>query len=124
MRAAVALWFVVVGAGCGSGAAKVCVDLTVEPINETATPPCHGPPVPATGLRLCHDPGQAQGHGLFAVCVADAGGAIYAGFGTSTTWIEGTGWTHSDPGGAPGTLSADAQARCARYDLVGLPACP
>lgn len=119
-----AVLVVVVGAGCAWGTkSAVCIELFgVQPINETAATPCLGPPVP-TPLARCEDPGKPQGHGITAICLSDATGAIYRASLTTTEWIEGTGWTWGGRSGDPGTLSSDAQARCAKYDLAGLPAC-
>jgi hypothetical protein len=94
--------------GCGTG--NECRDLQVQPVDEARM--CLGPPTSAAGIRACLDPEQPRGMGLFPVCLADPGGRLYRAWVSSSEWIEGTGWSHSDIPHASTTLSADTQRRC------------
>jgi hypothetical protein len=125
--AAVAVAFAVVG-GCGSGAAAVmpvCTGFSLQEFNESGS--CVGPPVTPDVLQVCTDANQAQGHGVFAVCLIGPDGGIYRSWISSTAWIEGTGWTHSAYAGVASTLAAADEPRCANVlplDRFSTPACP
>jgi len=48
-----------------------------------------------SGVEGCFDQDKPQGHGLEQVCLFDPQGRLYLAIGTSTSWIEAAGWTHS-----------------------------
>jgi hypothetical protein len=113
-----------VGGACGS-TSKVCQPFDVQQLDEAAG--CLGPPVPATGLSICHDPAVAQAKGIRPACFVDESGSVFRGWFTSTEWFEPSsfsGWTHSDLLTAPSTLSVADEARCAPVFAPTGPACP
>jgi hypothetical protein len=123
--AAFVLVLAALAGACGRSPAAISVECTrfqAQQLNAT-TGDCLGPPVVTDGLNLCHDPSAAQAHGVRAACVVDAEGRLYRGSVTSTEWLEGAGWTHSELVMDASTLSAADEARCAAV-LSGLPACP
>jgi hypothetical protein len=103
----VACW--VVGFGC---ARKECTDMEVLPVDEAKM--CLGAPTSAVNLQVCLNPDEAQGKGIAPVCLVDRSGGLFLGWVGSSQWFEGSGWTHSAFWSTPSTLSADAEARCAR----------
>jgi len=81
---------------------------------------CLGPLTSQPGLRVCLNPDEPQGKGLFPVCLVDENGGLFAGLVSSTQWIEGAGWTHSETPRSRSTLSADGEIRCARAPAPSL----
>jgi hypothetical protein len=101
--------------GCGRSGAVTsfkCTSFQAQPLVETAGD-CLGPPVATVGLNVCHDPSEAQGHGIMFLCVVSPDGRLYKGALSSTEWLEGVGWTRSAAWGDPSTLSQADEARCA-----------
>ena len=107
MRTALACTALISALGCGTY--LECRDLQPQMVDEARM--CLNAPTPA-GVRACLNPDELRGKGLFSVCLADAEGRIYVAWVSSSEWIEGAGWSHSDIPRANGTLSADAQRRC------------
>jgi len=107
MRAALTFTALVGALGCGTD--KECRDLQPQLVDEARM--CLGVPTTA-GVRACLNPDELRGKGLFSVCLADESGRIHVAWVSSTEWIEGAGWSHSEIPRAPGTLSVDAQRRC------------
>jgi hypothetical protein len=106
-RTALSLAVLVGALGCGAD--KECRDLQPQMVDEARM--CLAAPTPA-GVRACLNPDELRGKGLFSVCLADEEGRIYVAWVSSSEWIEGAGWSHSEIPHAPGTLSVDAQRRC------------
>ena len=67
------------------------------------------------GVEGCFDRDQAQGHGVKQLCLFDPQDQLFLGVGTSTSWIEAPGWTHSS-WAATGTLTSEQLARCESLD--------
>lgn len=107
MRPALTLTALIGALGCGTD--KECRDLQPQLVDEASM--CLGAPTTA-GIRACLNPDDLRGKGLFSVCLADEGGRIYVAWVSSSEWIEGAGWTHSQTPRASGTLSVDVQRRC------------
>ena len=116
VRIAVALALVLaaLAAGCGRTGATAsfkCMAFQGQMLTETAGD-CLGKPVTTVGLNVCHDPMEAQGHGIAFLCVVSPDGLLFKGGISSTEWLEGVGWTWSAAWGDPSTLSAADEALC------------
>jgi hypothetical protein len=115
MRSALALVVALaaLAAACGRTGPSDSVQCTTFQGQPLTTMSCLGLPVATDGLNLCHDPTEAQGHGLVFFCVVSPDGHLYKGAVSSTEWLEGVGWTRSAAWGDASTLSAADEARCA-----------
>jgi hypothetical protein len=118
---------IVAASGCGRSPATTtndeCMSFSGQELNAT-TGSCLGAPVSVDGLSVCHDPGEAQGHGVAPICAVSAAGRLFKGQISSTQWLEGTGWTLSSAWGLASTLSADDEKRCRVALDPATPACP
>ncbi len=127
MRATLGLLVGFATFGCGGTgtdpANTECRDLQVLPVDEARSCLAAAPANP--GIRVCLDADKLRGLGLFPVCLADQTGAIYRAYVTSSEWIVGAGWTHSEIPHAASTLSAEVQRRCDMAPAASFkPTCP
>ena len=121
-----ALALAALATGCGRTGATAsfkCMPFQGQPLGETAGD-CLGPPVTTVDLDVCHDPMEAQGHGIAFLCVVSPDGLLFKGGISSTEWLEGVGWTWSAAWGNPSTLSAADEARCKTAMDPTILACP
>jgi hypothetical protein len=121
VRALAAFALVFGGASCGRSGGAVCEQFQAQEVDEPGA--CLGPPVALAGLSVCHDSSAAQGHSMNPVCLV-GDGRLFRGWLSSTQWLEGASWGHSEVNGDPSTLAPADEARCAKGLPLDVPACP
>ncbi len=108
---------VVAISACGS--TQQCGELRVNPLDEVNH--CVGQATSFPDLKICWNPEDVQGKGLFPICFVDRAGTLFGASVSATTWIMAPGWTHSSTPTSSSTLSASDELRCSNAPVSDIP---